>query len=122
MAGKRGAQMEKEIVYQGIMAIISGLLLGSLCYFLGSLTGKNKAEVRGINAKSRSDEIAGEISAFDLAQKAMAELDKLRNRVTALETEKASLNARVEILERENAELRAENAELRRNRKGLANR
>ena len=112
-------------VFPGFIGLLSALIIAAFSFFVGTVTGKNRAEVRKINADARGEETKGELTAYELAQKVMVDLEIERQ-------ERRKLERRIEILEDENKQkdkkilaLEIENAELKRRLdrgKGLATR
>lgn len=96
----------EAIVQQAIITSISGLILFSLGILASTLTGKSKAEVRGIQAQASKDDSGAAKDYADLARQVAKDNKELREEIFGL-------TARVETLEREKIEWQKERDDLR---------
>jgi hypothetical protein len=114
----------EAVVQQAIIALISGVVLFALGFLANSITGKNRAEVRGIIAQAKKNEADSDSDYAQLARDGARDLRLLREEYEKDKRERDArefrLTQRVEVLEHENAEkdkqilaLKIENSELR---------
>lgn len=70
--------MAQVDIYNWLLGIAGVIVSAGFGYFMKSVTGESRANLRSVNAKAASDEVTTEKNAFELARSVMADLTKIR--------------------------------------------